>query len=231
MSKSHAHRLLATLAGIGLLDRVNSSGRFRLSWVWLSYASAVLASDRLVTAGMPVLRRLDQSFGAESMMAVWRDGAVFGLRSRGMRMVTRIELKDCPLVGLVLMAGLTDDEVDAVVASEHVRNGLFGRADVHSWVRHVRSGGVLTRTAVQDGGDWVCAAPVLDGGQVVAVVAASWPATSLASDHLAALAVKKAALSVTSSLGRGASRPRVDLTPPGRNGRSPCHQLGSPDAR
>ncbi|WP_411699652.1 IclR family transcriptional regulator [Conyzicola sp.] len=202
MSRSHAHRLLSTLAAIGLLDRVNSNGHFRLSWRWFSYASITLASDRLVKAGMPVLRALVSERGVESTLAVWDHQKVLALHATPAPMIVRAELEDSGPAGLVLMAGMAEEDVKDLVTRAGARNGLLPQSKVDRYVRHVRSGGVLTSGAASPGSQgWSAAAPVMDEQRnVVAALAGTIDDASAFSENHVAEVVKNAARLVTASL-------------------------------
>lgn len=210
ISRSHAHRLLCTLAEVGLLDKKTTSGQFRLSWTWFAYSSMLFTSDPLVKASVPILRTLNSACGFDSMLAVWSRGTILSLRPTAGPVVTQTELEDCMTVGLVLMAGLVGPEVDAVVSDLEARNGFPQRAKVEESLQHVRSGGVLTRAAAGTASaGWDTAAPVVDGSHnVVAALAVRVPAASSFTAEQTVGVVKNASLLVTSALARDSDSPR-----------------------
>jgi DNA-binding IclR family transcriptional regulator len=70
ISKSHAHRLLASLAQLGLLEREPSTRRYRLGWRWLVFASVVLETNALISSAVPIMRSLTEQLDLEAALAV-----------------------------------------------------------------------------------------------------------------------------------------------------------------
>ena len=172
LSRSHAHRLLTTLSQIGLLDRLVPSGRFRLSWSWLEYASVLWKSDRLVTSGVPIMRQLSSVYGWEPKLAVWRQGAVLSFQLGAEPTVSRHNFDECPTVGIVLIAGLPDDEFEAAISGLGTKTGLPPREEFESYLSHVRSEGLLVRTdAHHANGQCAVAAITGERGRIVAALA------------------------------------------------------------
>src|SRR4051794_17520095 len=58
VSKSQAHELLATLAGIGLLPRCETTGRYQLGWRVASLHAILARTSRVKTAAQPTLSTL-----------------------------------------------------------------------------------------------------------------------------------------------------------------------------
>jgi len=69
-------RLLSTLTEVGLLDGIQPSGRFRLSWTWFAFADVLLASDPLVCSAVPILTTLERTHNVECVLSVWAQGSI-----------------------------------------------------------------------------------------------------------------------------------------------------------
>ncbi|HYI33217.1 MAG TPA: helix-turn-helix domain-containing protein [Glaciibacter sp.] len=201
MSRSHAHRLLSTLAEVGLLNRVEPGGRFRLSWTWFEYVSVISASDPLISSSVPIMRKLKRKHGVDSLLAVWREGSLVSFSPETVPAVTRREFAECSALGLVLMAGLRDDELDAHVASAPRSAGYPPRDEVAHAVQQVRSGGLLARSDPNAEGRWL-AAPVMDCHSIVAALGVYARGAHCPDGQSAIAVVKKASASLTSCLRR-----------------------------
>ena len=70
IGKSLAHDVLASLAAIGLLQRVGH-GRYRLGWRTVTLASVLLRTSELKTHARPVVRDLAERQGLTVSLAAW----------------------------------------------------------------------------------------------------------------------------------------------------------------
>jgi len=200
ISRSHAHRLLATLAEIGLLDRIEKGGRFRLSWMWFEYARVIRASDPLVASGVPIMRKLRTSHGLDSLLAVWRRGAVLSFSDEAASGGMGRERSVCPAMRLVLMAGLPDDERKSHLASASMTAWFSGPEEMEEAIRRVQAGSVLVGPdADAPDGRWLVA-PVIDGQSIVAALGVYARGEHCSDGHNAVAVVKMATASLTSSL-------------------------------
>lgn len=202
VSRSHAHRLLSTLAEVGLLSRAGPGGRFRLSWTWLEHANVIRTSDPLISSGVPIMRKLWQSYGLESRLAVWRDGAVVSFSPDAAPPVTRHGVSDWRVLRLVLMAGLPDDELAALLAPVPSSADLPSPDEVAQAVRQVRSGGLLVSSEPDGEARWL-AAPIMDHENIVAALGV-YALGALCPDGQSAITVaKKASALLTMRLRQG----------------------------
>jgi DNA-binding IclR family transcriptional regulator len=216
ISRSHAHRLLSTLAQVGLLNRVEPSGRFRLSWTWFQYADVIRASDPLISSGVPIMKRLREGYGLESLLAIWRDGAVVSFSPEAAD--AHREFADCPALRLVLMAGLPDDELAEHIASTRTVGRLPLRGEVDHAIRQVRAGGLLVREELNAEGRWLVA-PIMDRENIVAALRVYAGGTHCPDGQSAIAVVKKASAWLTRCVRRGTqertptARPRAGYAP------------------
>jgi DNA-binding IclR family transcriptional regulator len=81
IGKSLAHDVLASLAGIGLLQRVGH-GRYRLGWRTVTLASVLLRTSELKTYARPVVRDLAQRQGLTVSLAAWDCGRIIYIDRR-----------------------------------------------------------------------------------------------------------------------------------------------------
>jgi DNA-binding IclR family transcriptional regulator len=208
ISRSHAHRLLSTLAEVGLLTRVEQSGRFRLSWTWFEYADVIRASDPLISSGAPIMLKLRHEYGLESLLAVWRDGEVVSFSPESASTAAHREFSDCPALRLVLMAGLPDDQLAEHLASTGADPGLAAQEDVHRAVRRVRAGELLVTEQSDAGGRWL-AAPVMDREHIVAALRVYARRTHCPNGQRAIDVVRKASTWLSSCVRRATEGPKA----------------------
>jgi DNA-binding IclR family transcriptional regulator len=203
ISRSHAHRLLSTLAEVGLLDKVQPAGRFRLSWTWFAFADVLLASDPLVCAAVPILRKLEETHYVECVLGVWAQGSILSLRPSTVPMISPLDFAEGFLPALVVIAELTDEELDRMLLSRGTVAGALPRGPrLANCIHKVRTLGLLTKTdAEAPDSYWEAAAAVVDDqGRVVAAVAARTAVTRSLEPRRAAAAAKRAADLLSASL-------------------------------
>jgi DNA-binding IclR family transcriptional regulator len=205
ISKSHAHRLLSTLAEVGLLDKIRPRGRFRLSWTWFGFADVLRTSDPLICAAAPILAALERTHHVECVLGVWAQNTIVSLRPASMPMISPLDFGQGLLPALVLFAEMTDDQIaQALAGRDKSAGGVLERADLESCVRKVRALGLLTKSdAGEPDSYWDAAASVVDDTrQVVAAVAARAADTRSRENPRAVAAAKRAAELITASLRR-----------------------------
>ena len=81
IGKSLAHDVLASLAGIGLLQRVGH-GRYRLGWRTVTLASVLLRTSALKVHARPVVRDLADRQGLTVSLAAWDCGRIIYIDRR-----------------------------------------------------------------------------------------------------------------------------------------------------
>ncbi|MBV8218508.1 MAG: hypothetical protein JO325_08580 [Solirubrobacterales bacterium] len=93
IGKSLAHDVLASLAAIGLLQRVGH-GRYRLGWRTVTLASVLLRTSELKTHARPVVRDLAERQGLTVSLAAWDVGG--SSTSTGARARERMRPRPAP---------------------------------------------------------------------------------------------------------------------------------------
>jgi DNA-binding IclR family transcriptional regulator len=81
IGKSLAHDVLASLAGIGMLQRVGH-GRYRLGWRTVTLASVLLRTSELKVHARPVVRDLAERQGLAVSLAAWDCGRIIYIDRR-----------------------------------------------------------------------------------------------------------------------------------------------------
>ncbi len=81
IGKSLAHDVLASLAGIGMLQRVGH-GRYRLGWRTVTLASVLLRTSELKVHARPVVRDLAERQGLTVSLAAWDCGRIIYIDRR-----------------------------------------------------------------------------------------------------------------------------------------------------
>lgn len=209
LSRSHAHRLLVTLSQIGLLDRVERTGRFRLGWEWFSRMTSVLESDRLFTKGAPVLRRFATTHDVRPVLSVWANGTIFGIQVTPEPSISYLHLRHCMAAGIVLMAGLSGDDLAKAAAEGAGVKGFPTAAGLGRCLNHVQSGGLLVRSESSSTDVRWLAAPVMDvDDRVAAAVALYVPEGMHTRFRNLSTDLGRAATAVTSALHPGLGKYR-----------------------
>lgn len=112
MSRTHAHRLLWSLADLGLLER-QPNRRYRLGMRSLTLASVLLETNPLIANALPLMRSLDDRLDLDAALAVWERSGVLWLQPGGDPLLVHLDAGDRVAAGTVLLAGRPDDEIEA----------------------------------------------------------------------------------------------------------------------
>ena len=120
LAKSTAHRLLASLVGLGYAMQDADNGRYRLTLKMFELSSGIVNRMDIMSVAKLHLERLAQRTG-EAVHLVIRDGKdivyLYKTESGPMRMASRVGLRSplyCTGVGKAILAGLPEQEVDEV---------------------------------------------------------------------------------------------------------------------
>jgi IclR family transcriptional regulator, KDG regulon repressor len=206
ISKSHAHRLLSSLACLGLLERQPRTGRYRLGLRSLALASVVLETSALFSGARRIMRVLRERFDVDVAFAVWDRGAVLWLQPDADPSLARRALDECDAVSIVLLAGRSDAEIDAAAQALVVS----GASDLGARLEHVRAGGLIGDfRAGEARGCCLVAAPVFGtAGCVVAALSMRAPrARWQIHRHELIRALREAAVSLTDARPLSAGAP------------------------
>jgi DNA-binding IclR family transcriptional regulator len=178
ISKSHAHRLLWSLANLGFLER-QPTGRYRLGMRSLALASVLLETSPLIANALRLMRSLNHRLDLDAALAVWDRGGLLWLQPGADPLLVHRELDDCVAAGTVLLAGRPDAEIEAAshIAHEPVTApGASSIDELRGRLEHVRAGGLLGDFRAGNGGTCHLAAPIMDAaGSVLAALSVQAP--------------------------------------------------------
>lgn len=187
MSKPTAFRILSVLEGADYLERVPETQGYRLGFQLYRLGSLVEHTTRLQRAARPFLQVLVDECQETAHLTVLNKGQALYLDKiegqHAVRVVSRIGMRlpaHCSGVGKVLLAHLSDEEVDAVVR-EHglparTPNTLTDRAALAAELARIRERGYAMDNEEIELGLRCVAAPVRDAtGRVIAAVSVSGP--------------------------------------------------------
>lgn len=178
IGKSLAHDVLASLAGIGLLQRVGH-GRYRLGWRTVTLASVLLRTSEVKTFARPVVRDLAQRQGLAVSLAAWDCGRIIYIDRRysarhasgcGPAAGTAAPL-DGSAASKVLLAARPREEIATLWCDGRVHTRHATVDELELDLELVRRHGWAHSHAEQTAGSSAVAAPVRDAeGNVAAAI-------------------------------------------------------------
>ncbi len=180
IGKSLAHDVLASLAAIGLLQRVGH-GRYRLGWRTVTLASVLLRTSELEAHARPVVRDLAERQGTTVSLAAWDRGRIIYIdrRHSGRRAAARgpsagtVVPLDGSAAAKVLLASRPQAEVHALWCDGFVRTRHASVDELELDLERVRRHGWAHDDAEVTAPWRSIAAPVRDaGGSVAAAICA-----------------------------------------------------------
>lgn len=145
ISRTHAHRLLGSLANLGLLDR-QPNRRYRLGVRSLALASVLLETSPLMANALPLMRSLNDQLDLDAALAVWDRGGVLWLQPGAHPLLVLRHPRDCVAAGTILLAGRPDAEVEAALDATQkplLALGAYSPDDLRERLERVRAGGMI----------------------------------------------------------------------------------------
>ena len=211
ISRTHAYRLLWSLANLGLLER-QPNRRYRLGMRSLALASVLLKTSPLMASALPLMRSLNDQLDLDAALAVWDRGGLLWLQPGADPLLVHREPGDCVAAGTVLLAGRPDAEIEAASKIAQVpvlAPGASSPDELRGRLEHVRAGGLIGDFRAGNGGECYLAAPILDAaGAVVAALSVQAPrARWQVHKHEFTRALRSAALRLTSRASRADRAP------------------------
>jgi DNA-binding IclR family transcriptional regulator len=178
IGKSLAHDVLASLAAIGLLQRVGH-GRYRLGWRTMSLASVMLRTSELQAQARPVVRDLAERHGVAVSLVAWDRGRILyidrcqpsgrpGGRDPGAPVSGATVPFDGSAAAWALLASRPDDEVRTAWATGGgtLQGARYDELELE--LARIRMIGWAPDKPAQPGGRLGVSAPVRDSDGVVA---------------------------------------------------------------
>ena len=212
---STAFHLVQTLVALGYVRQVRDTKRYRIGRPLFTLAAAALDEVEMVSLATPILEQLSAGTGESGHFGVWSGGSVVVMaRTPGtgaFQMTSNLGLVRpayCTALGKVLLAFLSDRELDRFFAATELR-ALSART-ITDPLRLRRELEAIRRTGIAyDDGEFdpevrCVAAPVRDfTGRVSGVIGVSGPVWRLSLQALQGKAalVGRAAAEMSASLG------------------------------
>jgi len=218
MVKSSTFRLLCTLERRGYVERLDVNGRYCLGVQWRSFQRGLPAHQPLTEVAVPYMRRLLEQFGETINLGVLREGEVLYLEMlespHSFRMAAKVGSRSpvhSTALGKAIAAYLLADEVDALISRGLPPLTPRTVTSPAAWKRE------LSRTkargyAVDNGEtelDASClGAPIfVAGGQVIAAISLSGPASRVRAMQVAAArSLVERCASISRALGHSTQR-------------------------
>ncbi|MDR5695830.1 MAG: IclR family transcriptional regulator [Armatimonadota bacterium] len=226
---STVHRLLSTMSRRRFVTQDPESGRYRLGMRAFEVGSAAIQQVELREVARPYLRWLMEETQETANLAVLIDGEVVYIdqvESQNLvRMFTRVGRRvpaHCTGVGKILLAGLSDDEVQRILDERGLprftpHTIVDPRKLLHELER-VRASGFALDNEEREVGVRCVAGPVRDHeGRVVAAVSISGPSSRITEDRIPHLiqAVRTATSRISMELGwHEKVAPNLQVRPP-----------------
>lgn len=233
LSKPTVFRLLTTLERHGYVAIDAARARYRLGPKLLHLGGVAFSSLTLRKASQPHLTNLQSRTGATVLLGVLLDDQLVYVDKREtagpIRIVSDIGWRRAPhfgMLGMTLMAFLTDDETERLLAEAplvpHTRHSIVDREVFQRRLDDARREGCVVEFDEAIEGVWGVAAPVWDySGSVVAAVGATSPASDRSDERVALVtaAVKACAAEISRDLGHTGVPPGGSTAPRAGEGR------------
>ena len=207
MGKGTVHRLMSAMEGHHLVEQDKVTRRYRLGLKLLELGGRVAETIGQVSVAQPFLRSLVEEYGETAHMAILDEGMTRYVAkvegSRALRTPSRIGAHlpaHCTASGKVLMAHLSDAEVDAIVRTRGLP-GLTTRTITDPEIfrrelKRIRRRGYAIDNQELEHGLRCIAVPIRDHtNQVVLSISLSGPNTRLTDAVLSGVAERLLAIS------------------------------------
>jgi DNA-binding IclR family transcriptional regulator len=215
LGKSSVHRLLATLAGRGYVEKSPQSDRYRLTYRLFAVGSPAADRFGLREVAHPIMERLAAETGETVNLGVLDGARVVNLHKVESRHLLRMHMEvgggvpaHATALGKVLLAALEPSELGQRLGGQRLtrltRRTIVDRTTLRRMLARIREQGFATDDEECSLGLRCVAAPILDHrGAVVAALSISGPSQRLPGQILSHLAenVQAAAQDVSQRLG------------------------------
>lgn len=213
--KSTVHRIVATLEKKDILEQNRDTGKYRLGLKLYKIGITARDGNELIAISTPYLKELTGSTGETSNLVVMDGSMSMYLAqeesSRMVRMFTRVGarvLPHCNGAGKVLLAQMAQDELEAVIAEnglkEYTKNTIKTMDGLSRELKEIKAKGFAIDNQEREEGVKCIAAGIKDRtGRMVAAVSISGPVDRFGDNRMEELIekVKKCAASISRELG------------------------------
>jgi len=189
LHKSTVHRFLVNLETAGLVERNPRSARYRLGLRIFELGGLVLQQMNLWDEALPFLEGLVRDSGETGHLAVLDGGEAIYIEKVEARRALRIPSAmgrgypaHATSLGKVLLAHLSDEQLDAVIAerglARYTPHTITGRRELEAELARIRRSGYAVDREEYDEGLVCIGAPISDHtGHVVAALGIGGPVT------------------------------------------------------
>lgn len=197
LSPGTVHRLLNTMMSRGFIQQDPGTSRYKLGVKLFNIGNSALYDLDVRSVANPHLKRLVERCNETANLAILDQGEVVyvdQVESSSMiiaRMFARIGSRGpahCTASGKVLLAGLSDDQLSALLErplEKFTSETITDAATLRKEIEKIREQGYALDLGERDEGVRCVAAPVRNyDGKVVAAISISGPATRLGNHHL-----------------------------------------------
>lgn len=215
LPKSTVHRLLAALIAHGLVEQDSDDRRYRPGLRMFEWSQMALRSLKIRDQAVPELRDLVGRFQETAHLAILDGGDVVYIDKeespKTVRMFSEVGKRSpahCTGVGKVLLAALSDEELDGFIRDKGLPRfttaTITEPADLREELERVRTRGYAIDDKEHEPEIRCVAAPVLDArGRVTAAISLTFPAhraTRRSLDERAPM-VKECAIRISKKMG------------------------------
>ena len=193
LSKSTTHGLISTLEQLGYVQQDQNTGKYSLGLKLFELGQVVHSSMDLRTISMPYLCELSAKYGETVHLAVLSAGEVVYIDKadspHSIRITSEIGGRNpahCTGVGKILLSGLTETEIDKIIAKKSLKkftgNTIDDPASLKKHLNKVRADGFARDQEEIEIGLSCVAAPIKNHqGVIIAAISLSGPANRMAS--------------------------------------------------
>jgi DNA-binding IclR family transcriptional regulator len=217
LAPSTALRLLAILVDYGLVEKSAETDRYRIGVRLFELGSIYIQATSIEAEALPLMQTLARECHQTANLGILDRGEVVHLAvvppERPIRFYARVgqrESAHCTGLGKALLAGLTESEVEQLVAQRSLTSRtdrtIVTIAALRAHLAGVRAQGVALDNEEAEVGLKCVAAPIHDDrNRTIAAVSISGPAAEFSEQMLPTYvqAVKQAAYDISARLGNG----------------------------
>jgi DNA-binding IclR family transcriptional regulator len=197
LNKSTVYTLISTWEQLGYVQQNQDTGKYSLGLKVFELGQVVQSSMDLRTEAMPFLRELAAQYGETVHLAVLSDGEVVYVDKvdspRSIRIVSRIGGRNpahCTGVGKVLLAGLSDSQLEKVIGERCLRrfteNTIIDPDGLKRYIHQVSEQGYALDQEEFEIGLFCVAAPIKNHqGVTIAAISISGPADRMKQNDIA----------------------------------------------
>lgn len=201
LSKSTTHSLITTLEKLGYVQQDQVTGKYALGLKLFELGQVVHASMDLRTIAMPHLHALAEKYQETVHLAVLSKGEVVYIDKvdspRSIRIISQVGGRNpahCTGVGKVLLAGLTEGELERVIREKKLQrftaNTITDPGELKTLLDQVRVDGYAQDQEEIEIGLSCVAAPVKNhSGTIIAAISLSGPTGRIANGSISELTV------------------------------------------